>query len=138
MHITLNELPMIAETLVRQCVDEKRNVIALHGDLGAGKTSLVAAVAAVLGVREVVVSPTFIIYRTYQCERFFSSLIHIDAYRLETPEDADRLRVRELFAMQSTLVCCEWPELVAGYLPANALHVYVTYTGEYEREVAWS
>lgn len=121
------------------------NILALHGDLGAGKTTLVSVIAKELGVGESIISPTFIIYRAYDILReanligaAFTKLVHIDAYRLTGEEDAKKLRLDELFADPTNLVCIEWPEHVDGLLPEHALHVYLEYVNDGVRSLTYN
>lgn len=95
-------------------------VLALSGDLGAGKTTMVQALAAELGVREVVNSPTFTIQKTYETthERF-TTLLHMDAYRLESAAELGPLRFHEQLADAQTLFCIEWAEQIKDALPEN-------------------
>ena len=100
--------------------------IALVGDLGAGKTALVQAIAARLGVEDVVQSPTFVIQKNYGIPQSihgvstanpqaFQQLMHIDAYRLESEADAVSIHLSEAVAQPGLLVLVEWPERLPGF-----------------------
>jgi predicted ATPase len=65
MNYTENDLQTIAQHTLKELASRSTNVLALHGDLGAGKTTLVSAIAKELGVHESIISPTFIVYRVY-------------------------------------------------------------------------
>src|ERR1700733_3565857 len=70
----------------------KACVVGLYGDLGSGKTTFTQAVAKILGITEVVNSPTFVIEKIYKLEHErFEHLIHIDAYRLEKSSELEKL-----------------------------------------------
>jgi tRNA threonylcarbamoyladenosine biosynthesis protein TsaE len=102
-------------------------VLALSGDLGAGKTTFTQELAKHLGVAESVTSPTFTIMKQYDLTGGdFDCLVHIDAYRLESESEAGPLRLSEIFAMPRTIVCIEWPERIASYIPETALRVLIT------------
>jgi tRNA threonylcarbamoyladenosine biosynthesis protein TsaE len=95
-------------------------VLALHGDLGVGKTTFAQGLARGLGVKEAVTSPTFAIYSVYQGrERKF---VHLDAYRLEHAGQLETLLLEEFLTPPWTLAV-EWPEKIEGWLPADAWHV---------------
>lgn len=108
-------------------------VLALQGDLGAGKTTFVQAFAKELGVVGILQSPTYVLMKSYDIPpdshasdvlgRQFTKLIHIDAYRLETPEQFTALRPEEFLTDPGTIVCVEWPEKVEGVLPEADLTV---------------
>lgn len=100
-------------------------VIALHGDLGAGKTTFVQGLAAGLGIRTRVTSPTFILANEYQTPRGWR-LVHVDAYRLsEGAEEAAAFGLEELLDATDTIVAIEWAELVSGLLPADCLQIWL-------------
>lgn len=97
-------------------------VIALVGDLGAGKTTLVQAIAHMLGITETVVSPTFTIAKFYETkDSRWQKLIHIDAYRIETEDELEPLGFAALVATPGTLIIIEWPEQIKAALPLRAL-----------------
>ncbi len=98
------------------------DVVALHGELGAGKTCLVRGIAAGMGLDpSVVSSPTFLIVHEYEPARHrpgAPELVHVDAYRLGGVEDLDSIgwdRVCD----GSAVIVIEWAERVAGALPAG-------------------
>lgn len=102
-------------------------IIALKGDLGAGKTTFVQALAREFGITDTVQSPTYVIMKKYTISldsyaadvmgKQFKTLVHIDAYRLEKPEEIEALRPEEFLKDPSVLVCLEWPEKVEGVFP---------------------
>ncbi len=93
--------------------------LALHGDLGAGKTTFVRGLARGWGVAGPVVSPTFNYFLLYQGAR---QLAHLDAYRLTRPEDADSLLLEE-FLQTPWCLAVEWPEKMGDRLPPNTWHL---------------
>lgn len=117
------ELKEIAETLLSKLSQgESAVVVALSGDLGAGKTTFTKEFADLLGVKEVVASPTFVIERVYPIDtKGFTTLIHIDAYRMETAEEILRLGWEEIIADPKNIIMIEWPEKVEEAIPKNAI-----------------
>jgi tRNA threonylcarbamoyladenosine biosynthesis protein TsaE len=94
--------------------------VALHGDLGAGKTTWVQGLAAGFGIDEPVTSPTFTIYTLHQ--GMGRMLAHLDAYRLGSADEARDLLLEE-FLVSPWCLAVEWPENLPGWLPANAWHI---------------
>ncbi len=90
--------------------------LALSGDLGAGKTTFVRGLARGLGYAGDVTSPSFSLLNVLEGKR---RLLHVDAYRLKTPEAFDGLMVWDLAKTPWNLVV-EWPERAVGRLPADA------------------
>ena len=106
-------------------------VVALSGDLGAGKTTFAQAVARALGVEETVSSPTFVIEKVYQLSgQSFEKLIHIDAYRLESAHELEVLGWRETVADPNNLILIEWPERLAALVPEGAIHIRFEIQGD--------
>lgn len=97
-------------------------IIALTGDLGAGKTAFSQAIAKCLGVKEPVISPTFTIWQQYDCSHsIIKKLIHIDAYRLSAGQDLIDLGINDWVSQKDVLIIIEWPEKVSDWLPENTL-----------------
>lgn len=101
---------------------QKHRVLAFHGEMGAGKTTLIAAVCKNLGVTAPVASPTFALIYEYHSNS--GSIYHMDLYRLRSEEDAIRAGVED--ALWSKSLCfVEWPDRAPALLPPNTLHVHL-------------
>ncbi len=110
-------------------------VVGLSGNLGSGKTAFVKAVAAALGVDEMVTSPTFVIEKIYKTKNSdFPRLVHIDAYRLESARELEVLNFEELVEDPNNLILIEWPENVKEILPEGAHTIKCEFVSETERE----
>jgi len=109
------------ESLAREFAKEvpTDHVLALHGDLGVGKTTFIRGLAHAWDIAEPVTSPTFNLYFIYRGCR---QLIHLDAYRLETGGDLDALMIED-FLQSPWCLAVEWPERIAGSLPPEAWHL---------------
>jgi len=110
------------------------DVIALTGDLGAGKTTLIQGIAAGAGVKDYVTSPTFIIINEYQGKLPF---YHVDLYRLDNIEQIEELGIEEYFNKGGICVI-EWAEKLDGLLPPNAEWITIENKGENEQELCVS
>lgn len=95
-------------------------VLALHGDLGVGKTTFVQGLATGLRIQDPVTSPTFNLFSLYQNES--RRLLHVDAYRLETAAQVDALLLED-FMISPWIAAIEWPERIADWLPAQSWHL---------------
>ncbi len=100
------------------------SVLALHGDLGAGKTTFVQGLALGLGIQESVTSPTFAILSLHR--GVGKTLVHVDAYRIQGGRALEDLMIDD-FLNPPWWVVIEWPENVADWLPADALHLDLTH-----------
>ncbi len=134
----LEELSIFASEFLRQIEEVENNttIVALHGDLGAGKTAFVQALGKVLKVEEAMTSPTFTIMRQYDIgHKLFDRLVHIDAYRLETEEEFRPLKIEELFKQPRTLVFIEWAEKMSNILPKEIFNLSFTINNDESRSV---
>lgn len=101
------------------------DVIALYGDLGAGKTTLARAlIRTLMGPETEAPSPTFTLVQTYPAPNF--SIWHFDLYRLEDPGEARELGLEEAV---DGLALIEWPERLGRYLPLARLEVRLSFDG---------
>jgi len=113
-----------------------RGVIALSGDLGAGKTAFTQELGKCLGVTEKIISPTFTIMKSYPLERQrFANLIHIDAYRLEDENEAKPLCLNEVFGKGNNIICVEWPERIRSFLPSHTYWFEIEINSDQSRTV---
>lgn len=95
------------------------SVVALHGDLGMGKSEIARTIIKTLrGEDTVVPSPTFTIVQSYD------GISHFDLYRLE--DASELVEVGLQHAMQNDITLIEWPEIAADMLPADTIHIYIT------------
>lgn len=118
------ELPHIAEEFVlflKKNKKTKATVVALSGDLGSGKTTFSKEVGRVLGVKETIISPTFVIQKKYVTnDSVFTQFIHMDMYRIEDESEAQSLKLDELYKDEHVLVFVEWPEKIKQSIPEDA------------------
>jgi tRNA threonylcarbamoyladenosine biosynthesis protein TsaE len=124
----LSELKGIAQLVLAEIAQRENRpaaqVVALSGDLGAGKTTFTKELALEIGVKEDVASPTFVIERVYPINLDgFKNFVHIDAYRMETEKDILALGWEELIENKENLIFIEWPEIVSGVIPTDALYI---------------
>jgi tRNA threonylcarbamoyladenosine biosynthesis protein TsaE len=134
---TQNEIQDIAKEIVASFgVGKVAKVVALSGDLGAGKTTLTQNIARQLGIKENVISPTFVIMKQYKINSgAHDQLIHIDAYRLESNKELQTLGWEELTSNPKNLILIEWPEKVEGLIPEHAQKIFLSHIDENTRQI---
>jgi tRNA threonylcarbamoyladenosine biosynthesis protein TsaE len=111
-------------------------VIKLQGDLGAGKTTFTQKLGAYLGVVEHIASPTFAIMKRYQITHaVYEELVHIDAYRLESPDEVYPLHLESVISGPHTIACIEWPENISECIPQDAVLVNIAIDEDETRRV---
>lgn len=149
-HVPLKELPEFVRN-VRAMLKlhphkGAATTVWLRGNLGAGKTTFVQAIAKEFGVTETLQSPTYVLMKSYTPpgaltefgqKRRFTKLVHIDAYRLNHADEFAALKPGEFLSEPGTLVFIEWPERVEAALPVPDMIINFTAdnSGEAERHI---
>jgi tRNA threonylcarbamoyladenosine biosynthesis protein TsaE len=100
------------------------DVLALYGELGAGKTFFTKQLCKYLGVQENVSSPSYVLMNEYVGNY---TIRHLDLYRLDAAEEVLELGLYDLFEDSITII--EWPEIADGMLPVNTIHIYFKFDG---------
>lgn len=120
--------------------DRSATLVTLSGELGAGKTAFVQAVAAVLGVEGPITSPTFVIAKVYLLPegQEFERLIHIDAYRLSSIGELNAIGFGEMVSNPKNLVMVEWPEQVGGLAEHASLNILIEPLPDGSRQITYA
>lgn len=112
-------------TVARQFAAELKpgDVVCLEGDLGAGKTTFTQGLAAELGAKRAVTSPTFCLVVEHPTEKFL--LVHMDLYRLHDADDVLTIGWED-YLSRGAVLFVEWSDRAGDLIPANAWHVSLT------------
>jgi len=115
----------VAEALLSQPLRKRATVLALIGELGAGKTTFSKHFLKFLGVTEQIVSPTFVIIKSYVLStKYYELAHHIDTYRLEEPvAELKKLEIEKVLDDPKHLVLIEWADRVEELLPPDAIRL---------------
>jgi tRNA threonylcarbamoyladenosine biosynthesis protein TsaE len=137
----ISRSPAETEALAANFAERLRpgTVVALHGELGAGKTVFARGIARALGITEPVTSPTFTLIQEYDvpgAPHGIRRLCHLDLYRIETPDAAAAFGIDEYLDATDTVLLIEWPERLGPALPDHVRHVHLRHRGMEEREIA--
>ena len=116
---------------------KRGDVVCLYGDLGSGKTTFTQGLAEGLGIKQKIISPTFIIIRTYPLKNFY----HVDLYRVEN-DGMQGLGLEEILGDTSNISVIEWAEKLKDLLPKKRIDIRFSYDpptgGESAREITFS
>lgn len=132
LSFTLTDIKQAAEQVFAFGKDKK--VWAIHGEMGAGKTTFIHAVCENLGVTSAIGSPTYSIINEYKSEKA-GEIYHMDWYRLKDEEEALQAGVEDCL-FSGNLCFVEWPEKAAALLPDDCLHVSLTVIEEKTRQIS--
>ena len=149
---------VLARQIIQKLSDDKALVIGLEGELGAGKTTFVKGFAKALGVKEKILSPTFVLMKFYRIRKSaiqslensrarsrgsrvtriadFQFLIHIDAYRLKDHRDLIPLGIKEMLSNPENIVLIEWSDRVAKILPKKYIQIHFDHVNENTRKIS--
>lgn len=124
----LSDLPRVAEEIINSL--DGRTVVLLRGGMGAGKTTLVSRIAALLGAEDTVTSPTFALVNQYEGSE--CRIYHFDFYRIDRIEEVFDLGYEEYF-YSGDLCLVEWPEKIEPLIPDDAMVVRITVGDDEQR-----
>ena len=131
----LKAVPEIARTILNRA--DGRRTFCLHGDLGAGKTTLIQAFCRELGCLDDVSSPTFALIQEYAAPDQDPPLIHhIDAYRLENLEEAFGIGLLEVLD-DAAWTFIEWPGILEPILPEKRVEIQLRQRPDSSREIVF-
>jgi len=116
----------------------KHAVIALHGPMGAGKTTFARGLGAGWGADQLLRSPTFTLVQLHHRPQDGATLYHIDLYRAETETDLASLGLSEILDDTSAVSIIEWPEHAQDHLPKATIHVKLAKTADTKRQFTFS
>jgi tRNA threonylcarbamoyladenosine biosynthesis protein TsaE len=132
LSFTLSDIKQAAEEVFEFAKDKK--VWAIHGEMGAGKTTFIHAICENLGVASAIGSPTYSIINEYKSDQA-GEIYHMDWYRLKDEEEALQAGVEDCL-FSGNLCFVEWPEKAAALLPDDCLHVSLTVIDEKTRQIS--
>jgi len=121
----------VAQSLVKEILNSAQKkivVVGLVGDLGSGKTTFVKSFARALGMRLPVTSPTFLIQKKYKIKKNgFSSLIHMDVYRIKKISELHAIRFGGELSNNKNIIIIEWADTIKKILPKKMIWVFFTH-----------
>lgn len=125
------ETKKIAGILAKEILASKRNsaaIIALEGNLGAGKTTFAQGFADALGVKEKVLSPTFVLLKIYKTRKAkCAHLAHLDCYRIGSPKELLHLGLKEIIKDKDAIILIEWADRIRKLLPRDTIWIHFLY-----------
>jgi len=117
---------------------KKAVVVGLVGELGGGKTTFLQGFAKGLGIKEKILSPTFVIMRKSKIpspKSEYKDFYHVDCYRIQKTREILPLRLREILSRPENIVAIEWADKIKGILPGNSIAVKFSFIDEKTRRI---
>ena len=110
----------------------KRDVILITGEVGTGKTTLIKEYCRLIGVKEIVNSPTYTLINEYQNKS--GKIVHMDLYRVEDINEINELGLFEY--LDKNIVIIEWPEIILKMIDVKYSLINITFINEKERKLS--
>lgn len=127
------DLPFIAKTFLESLGNSR--VVALEGDMGAGKTTFIGNLLKAMGVEEFDGSPTYGFVQSYNSV-MYGTVHHFDMYRIDSPEEAYDIGFEE-YVYSDDFCFIEWPSKVEELLPEETIHLTIQVNPTGERIFSW-
>lgn len=124
------------KNIFKKTINKNALVIGLKGNLGAGKTTFVQALAKELGIKNKILSPTFVIMRRFQVSDFrFQHFYHFDCYRIKKLKEILDLEFKKIISNPKNIVIIEWADKIKKILPKNTILIKFSFIDEKTRKV---
>jgi tRNA threonylcarbamoyladenosine biosynthesis protein TsaE len=129
----------LAREILKKKASETAFIIGLEGELGGGKTTFLQGFAKGLGIKEKILSPTFVILKRFSAQGGPASgwkyFYHLDCYRINKPKEILDLGFKEIISNSRNIVAIEWAERIKKILPKNTLIIRFRFIDEKKRKI---
>ena len=126
----------VAKEVLKNNQNKKAQILALEGDLGAGKTTFLQGFAKGLGIKEKILSPTFVILKKFQVlVPRFQCFYHLDCYRIKSPKEILELGFKDITSDPRNIIAVEWSERIKKILPKELIVIKFEFKGENKRKI---
>lgn len=127
----------LAKKILKNKNDKKAKVLALEGDLGGGKTTFLQGFAKGLGVKDKILSPTFVLMKKFEIpkNKKFKNFYHFDCYRIKSPKEILGLGFKEIISDPQNIIAVEWAERIKGILPSNKTLLKFNFLNKKNRKI---
>lgn len=126
----------LAKEILKITPQKKAFLICLKGDLGGGKTTFIQGFTKGLGIREKILSPTFIIFRKFKIKKSkYEEFYHFDCYRIKKPKEILMLNFKEIISNPKNIVAVEWADRIKKILPKNVLWIEFKFLNLNKRKI---
>ena len=131
----------LAKDILKKKPEKTAFVIGLEGELGSGKTTFVQGFAKALGIKEKVLSPTFVIIKRFQFNNLtikqFNNFYHLDCYRIKKPRELLDLGFKEIISNPRNIVAVEWADKIKKIMPEDVLWINFEFIDEKKRKISF-
>lgn len=124
-----------AKEILKLPLQKAALVLGLKGNLGGGKTTFLQGFAKGLGIKEKILSPTYVILKRFKLKKIFKNFYHIDCYRLKDSKDILELDFKKIISNPKNIVAIEWPGKIKKVLPGGIIFIDFKFIDGTKREI---
>jgi len=126
----------LAKKILKEKLKKEARVLGLKGDLGGGKTTFLQSFAKGLGIKEKILSPTFVLMRKFQIPSIkFQNFYHIDCYRIEKPKEILNLGFKKIISNPENIVAVEWADSIRKIMPKGTIWIKFEFLEKKKRKI---
>jgi len=127
---------ILAQEILKDNIKKTALLLGLEGDLGGGKTTFLQGFAKGLGIKEKILSPTFVILKRFKIQDSrFENFYHIDCYRIKKPKEILGLKFKEIINNPKNIVVIEWSDRIRQILPKDTPILKFKFIDKNQREI---
>jgi len=128
----------LAKKILKEPIKRRAFVLALQGDLGGGKTTFLQGLAKGLGIKERILSPTFVLMKRFPIKNKksgFKDFYHFDCYRIKSQKDLSVLDFKKIVSDPFNIVAIEWAERIKKTLPSDSFFLKFEFIDKTARKI---
>ena len=130
---------LLAKKFLTSPLKKKAFIIGMEGELGGGKTTFVQGFAGGIGIREKILSPTFVILKRFKITKLkYKNFYHIDCYRTEKLKDILELGFKEIISNPENIVAIEWADRIKKILPKDTFWIKFKFLDKEKRQIIFN
>jgi tRNA threonylcarbamoyladenosine biosynthesis protein TsaE len=127
---------ILVTNILKNKINKNAFVVALKGNLGSGKTTFVQGLAKRLGIKEKILSPTFVLMKKFVIRNSqFKNFFHLDCYRIEKEKELLGLGFKEIISNHQNIIIIEWADKIKKIIPKNAIWIKIKFINEKIRKI---
>lgn len=125
-----------AKEIIKKPFQKKAFIIGLEGELGGGKTTFLQGFAKGLGIKDKILSPTFVILKRFRIKH--KNFYHIDCYRIQKPKELLDLGFKEIISNPKNIVVIEWADRIRKIMPKDTIWIGFEFIDENTRKITFT
>jgi len=127
----------LAKKILKSKNQKKAKILALEGDLGGGKTTFLQGFAGGLGIKEKILSPTFVLMKKFKItkDKKFKNFYHFDCYRIKNPKEILEIGFKNIISDSQNIVAVEWADRIKKILPKNKILLKFIFINKKNRKI---